>query len=451
MCSQSLEVGWREALEDYNVLASRKHWKDDHKLSVLSLIGRRSPSVAQDLRNYDVVIITAYDLQTQNPWFPRMQWYTVIADEAHEFLRGQTGNVSTTLSNWYKLQRQTKSMFLLTGTPYTTNIKHDVKRILVAIASDSVRQGWGPAYSDDGIDDLLRPWDDRMHGKSFRNEEARNRAFEQNTVSAGDIAEKMALYTIRRDETSKIRGQPVLRDYVGECKRYEDSLEPADGGRELSERMRVYNENYGKLRLSKGSTETLRCLAYSLRYPEWAESRSKGFWDTYTLKEAQAHVRTRKLIDILKEGKRSGNGVVVFCHRVFLLELSSKVWCPLCFTNWKIMELLGLKYGVVAQKNCKLFDEKLTEDYRNKVIGKAGRGELDAVVVSLGVGKNGCNLQGGNWMVTLNPMAMYSDEVQAMGITHAPIFLTHTRPLLSSWADERNTILCVVGQRGRAG
>ena len=52
------------------------------------------------------------------------------------------------------------------------------------------------------------------------------------------------------------------------------------------------------------------------------------------------------------------------------------------------------------------------------MISHAGRGELDGVVVSLGVGKNGCNLQGCNWMVALNPMAMYSDEVQAIGISH---------------------------------
>jgi len=172
-----------------------------------------------------------------------------------------------------------------------------------------------------------------MHGKSFRNEEARNRAFEKNTSSAVEIAKKMALYTIRRDETSKIRGHPVLRDYVGECERYEDPLEPGDGGGEVEKRMRAYNEHYGKLRLNKGSTETLRCLAYSLRYPQWVNSRSKGFWDSYTLREAQTHVRTRKLINILKEGKRSGNRVVVFCHRVFLLELSAKVWYSFYFTD----------------------------------------------------------------------------------------------------------------------
>ena len=212
----------------------------------------------------------------------------------------------------------------------------------------------------------------------------------------------------------------ILRDYIGECKCLENSLVPNDNGKEVQERMKVYNERYGKLRVSGKSSETLRCLAYNLRYPDWAVLKggeTKTFWNNYTLQEARSHVRTRRLIEILKEGRQSGNRVVVFCHRVFLLELAAKVQDSWLSSNSKIMELLGLRYGVVAQKNCKLFGTKLTEKYQSDVISKAGNGELDAVVVSLGVGKNGCNLQGCNWMVTLNPMAMYSDEVQAIGIS----------------------------------
>lgn len=325
ICSQSLEVGWREALEDNDVIKTQRHWKPGHKLSVLSLIGQRTPPSIDTLQRYDIIMLTAHDLQTPNAWFCQTRWYTVIADEAHEFLRGQSGNISATLMNWYALQRQAKSIFLLTGTPYTTNIKFDVKRILQAIASNTVRQEWGPEYSDDGIEELLQPWNDRMHGKFFRNEEARNKAVEQNSSSAGEIAKKMSLYTIRRDENSRIRGKPILRDYVGDCKRFEDPLEL--DRRELQERMTLYNEKYGKLRLNKGSTETLRCLAYSLRYPDWVTrlGGSKTFWNDYTLQEARSYVRTRRLIEILREGKQTGNRVVVFCHRVFLLELSAKV------------------------------------------------------------------------------------------------------------------------------
>jgi len=114
------------------------------------------------------------------------------------------------------------------------------------------------------------------------------------------------------------------------------------------------------------------------------------------------------------------------------------------------MELLRLKYGVVAQKNCRLFGEKLTEEYRNTVIGQAGRGELDAVVVSLGVGKNGCNLQGCNWMVALNPMAMYSDEVQAMGIVHALLFLTYYLGRCCRLGQRKETRFYVLWVRGDA-
>lgn len=236
ICSQSLEVGWREALEDKNIVESQQHWKPGRRLSVLSSIRQRNPPSLEKLRHYDVIMITSYDLQTPNAWFSRTPWHTVIADEAHEYLRGQrSGNTSETLTNWYIIQRNTKSVFLLTGTPYTTNIKFDVKRILQAIASDDVRRRWGEEYSDDGIEELLRPWDDRLHGKSFRNEETRNKAVEQNSTLAGEIAKKIALYTIRRDESCRIRGEPVLRDYVGECKRFEDSLEPSDDGRELEE------------------------------------------------------------------------------------------------------------------------------------------------------------------------------------------------------------------------
>ena len=79
------------------------------------------------------------------------------------------------------------------------------------------------------------------------------------------------------------------------------------------------------------------------------------------------------------------------------------------------MELLGFSYGVIAQKDSKLFGNKLTADMRNETISKAGKGELDVVIATLGVGKNGCNLQGCNWMITLNPMTLDSDEIQAQG------------------------------------
>ena len=70
---------------------------------------------------------------------------------------------------------------------------------------------------------------------------------------------------------------------------------------------------------------------------------------------------------------------------------------------------------MIARKNCRLFGATITEAARNDVIFKAGKGKLDVVVATLGVGKNGCNLQGCNWMITLNPIGLHSDEIQAQG------------------------------------
>jgi hypothetical protein len=141
-----------------------------------------------------------------------------------------------------------------------------------------------------------------------------------------EIATKIALYTLRRDERSKIRGKEIMRDYLDECEMFVDPLVPNDKGREVMQRTKVYAERYSKIHLNKGSTETLRCLAYSLRYADWNGSQgTKEWWDGYNLKEAQGHIRTRKLIEILIQGKWTGNRMVVFCHQVFLLELTAKV------------------------------------------------------------------------------------------------------------------------------
>lgn len=110
------------------------------------------------------------------------------------------------------------------------------------------------------------------------------------------------------------------------------------------------------------------------------------------------------------------------------------------------MELLGLSYGVIARKNCKLFGETLTEAARSEVIGKAGKGELDVVIATLGVGKNGCNLQGCNWMITLNPMTLDSDEIQAQGSPNN-VDIANTRAVLQTRAREEDPILYFTGGR----
>jgi hypothetical protein len=76
----------------------------------------------------------------------------VLADEGHEFLRGQHNakGLSLTLRNWYALQSRTKSMFIITGTPFVTKIQYDVVAITKAIAHEKIRTTWGP--------DVYRCW-----------------------------------------------------------------------------------------------------------------------------------------------------------------------------------------------------------------------------------------------------------------------------------------------------
>lgn len=327
LASQSLELGWRQSLEDYQLPLDKRHYQIGNQLNVLSCIGRVKQSQMPRqtvLSTIDVVVITKFDLQCENTWITRRQWHTVIGDEAHEFLRGQkSGSTSLTLYNWYKLQACTRSMFLLSGTPYTTNIKFDVKRILQAIASEEIRARWGEEYTDEGISRLMEKWVDRASVRSLQSESAR----EQNEETAQNICLKLSLFTIRRDDKSKIRGMPVVRDYIGECERIDEPLVPADGGAEKRAREAIYQSRYHQpLRVSINYNERMRCLSYSYRYANWpTNGATRVWWSMYTLDEAKQHIRTRRLISILQEAKRTGNKVVVFVHRVFLLELTAKV------------------------------------------------------------------------------------------------------------------------------
>jgi hypothetical protein len=69
------------------------------------------------------------------------------------------------------------------------------------------------------------------------------------------------------------------------------------------------------------------------------------------------------------------------------------------------------------------FDEKAQNDY----IRQCRAGTLDVAVVSVKSGKNGCNLQGMNWMVSLGYIGQYSEEEQAKGIASLQTMLTPGR------------------------
>jgi hypothetical protein len=81
----------------------------------------------------------------------------------------------------------------------------------------------------------------------------------------------------------------------------------------------------------------------------------------------------------------------------------------------KVAELLERNYGVIGEKSLRMFGTRVTDRQRDETITKAGTGQLDVVVCSQNVAKYGCNMQGCNWIVALNPMAMATDETQALG------------------------------------
>lgn len=54
------------------------------------------------------------------------------------------------------------------------------------------------------------------------------------------IAELLAMYMIRRDENSNIRGKRVMIDYFKLCTRLEAPLIPSDNDAEVMEREKVY-------------------------------------------------------------------------------------------------------------------------------------------------------------------------------------------------------------------
>lgn len=58
------------------------------------------------------------------------------------------------------------------------------------------------------------------------------------------------------------------------------------------------------------------------------------------------------------------------------------------------------------------YDLEMQED----TIKQCSTGTLDAAVVSVKSGKNGCNLQGMNWMVSLGYIGRATEEAQAKGI-----------------------------------
>jgi hypothetical protein len=284
------------------------------------------------IENIDVVLITASALQVDTTacWVTKMKWHTVLADEGHDYLRGQhnarTGTLSLTLRNWYTLQHCTKSMFIITGTPFVTKIPYDVVAITKAVAREGIRRTWGQEYTNEGLEELVKGWRSDLATTAplvqRQQEDLRNA-----------VKDKLALFMIRRDENSQIRGRPVMTDYFKQCTVLEEPIKITDNGAERTYRENLYRRHYGNnSNVTKTQNDNMRCLCWSYRFIQWQSlsERERGtIWDDFTLEEARRQIRTRQLISIIQEGKKTGNGVILFVQRVFLAEMCIKVSLPL--------------------------------------------------------------------------------------------------------------------------
>ena len=320
----------RQNLKSESDYDEERCWQTGKGLRVWNVAQQGIPRLNSDelYAGVDVVLITASSLQVDPIacWVTKTKWHTVLADEGHDYLRGQhnarPGELSLTLRNWYNLQNCTKSMFIITGTPFVTKVSYDFVAITKSIAKESIRAVWGPEFTNEGLEKLVKGWRSDFNPNepivAAQQEEIRKRS-----------KDLLAMFMIRRDQNSKIRGKPVMVDYFKQCTIYDQPLQPNDGGAEFSYREELYRRSFGANSniLTKSRNDNMRCLCWSYRFIPWnnAESRNRHLiWKDYTLREAMKQIRTKQLIKILKEGKRTGNGVILFVQRVFLTEMCIK-------------------------------------------------------------------------------------------------------------------------------
>ena len=76
--------------------------------------------------------------------------------------------------------------------------------------------------------------------------------------------------------------------------------------------------------MTRERNDIMRCLQYSYRFVRWKQAKSSAerrrCWDRHTLDEAEEQCLTKELIRILREGKETKNGVIVFVQRKFQAE-----------------------------------------------------------------------------------------------------------------------------------
>ena len=228
--------------------------------------GREFPGIYEGI---DVILITATTLQVDpnNCWITQTKWHTVIADEGHDYLRGQhnarAGRFSLTLRNWYSLQHLMKSMFIITGTPFVTKISYDVIAITKSIAQEQVRHSWGKEYTDASLEEMVKGWQSDVTSMlpvvAGQQEKIRNA-----------IKDKLALFMIHQDKNSVIRGKPVMVDYFKLCRVYEDSLVPTDNGAEVTYQENLYKKHFMYSNSwSKTHNDNMHYLSWSYHFICW--------------------------------------------------------------------------------------------------------------------------------------------------------------------------------------
>jgi hypothetical protein len=289
------------------------------------------PLDANGVCKYDVVMITAHALQSRDPWVTKMKWQTVIADEGHEFLRGQHNKSaeqqSHTLHAWRVLQTRSRSMFILSGTPFVTKISYDFVAMTKAVAREEIRAKWDQRCTDIGLRQLVNGWisvNDSRYVK-FKDAEDQRRT---------TIAELLSTFMIRRTEKSAIRGKPIIKDYFKLCVDAIDAVPCPQA--EIDRREILFKRRFGNIqRLSSPRNQWLRCVSFSERYIEWEKVRSKGsaaarkkVWDGFEISECDKLCRARALVQELREAKKAGQGVVIFSQRTFLSEWALMVILP---------------------------------------------------------------------------------------------------------------------------
>jgi hypothetical protein len=111
-----LIVAWLNTLNNQSLFTNlpakeynkERCWKPKRGLRVWDVTSQGIPPMNADglIKNVDVVLITASALQVDpgRCWMTKVKWHTVLADEGHDYLRGQhnarPGTQSLTLQNW---------------------------------------------------------------------------------------------------------------------------------------------------------------------------------------------------------------------------------------------------------------------------------------------------------------------------------------------------------------